>query len=278
MYLSKRQLESYEDGGFLLLPECFSVAEVALMKAQLPGLLSKESSGRVLEKDSKKVRSIYGVHITNGVFGQLSRHPRIVHPAKEILASPVYVYQFKVNVKAAFDGDMWAWHQDYIFWLKEDGMPEPRAVSSVIFLDEVNEFNGPLYLIPKSHKVGAIEVSPNQSALQGHTGYASGPSWLPNVTASLKYSLEQSTVGTLAARFGMIAPKGPAGSVLFFHCNLFHGSPNNMSPFDRAVAIVTFNSTENVPVLKDRPARPDFLCAREFSPVVPLSDDAFLQA
>jgi len=32
-------------------------------------------------------------------------------------------------------------------------MPEARAMNVAIFLDEVNEFNGPLMLIPGSHKL-----------------------------------------------------------------------------------------------------------------------------
>jgi ectoine hydroxylase len=40
----------------------------------------------------------------------------------------VYIYQFKINVKAAFGGDVWQWHQDYIFWRNEDGMPGTESL------------------------------------------------------------------------------------------------------------------------------------------------------
>ena len=40
-----------------------------------------------------------------------------------------------------------------------DGVPAPLALNLHVFLDEVNEFNGPLWFIPKSHKKGAIEAS-----------------------------------------------------------------------------------------------------------------------
>jgi ectoine hydroxylase len=75
-----------------------------------------------------------------------------------MLKSDANVHQFKINSKAAYRGDVWEWHQDYIFWQREDGMPTARVVNAVVFLDDVNEFNGPLLLIPTSHHLGVIDV------------------------------------------------------------------------------------------------------------------------
>ena len=58
------------------------------------------------------------------------------------------------TARSAFDGDVWQWHQDYGTWQADDQMPEARAMNVAIFLDEVNEFNGPLMFIPGSHKLG----------------------------------------------------------------------------------------------------------------------------
>ena len=75
-----------------------------------------------------------------------------------LLGGPVYVHQFKINGKAAFDGDVWQWHQDYGTWARDDLMPEPRAMNVALFLDDVTEFNGALMIIPKSHKQGVLEA------------------------------------------------------------------------------------------------------------------------
>ena len=72
----------------------------------------------------------------------------------QIFGDALYMHQFKINGKMAFDGDVWQWHQDYGTWKNDDLMPEPRAMNVAIFLDEVNEFNGPLMFIPGSHKLG----------------------------------------------------------------------------------------------------------------------------
>ena len=83
-----------------------------------------------------------------------------------------------------------------------------------VFLDDVNEFNGPLMFIPKSHKSGVLEA--------GHdVATTSYPLW----------TLDHETMAKLVKEGGLVAPKGPAGSMLLFHCNLVHASPGNLSPW-----------------------------------------------
>jgi ectoine hydroxylase-related dioxygenase (phytanoyl-CoA dioxygenase family) len=272
MYLLPSEIQEYQESGFLLLAERFSPSEVAVMRKQLAVISLADNPGKVIEKDGNTVRSVYGVHVTNPVFKKLCSHPRLYNPARQLVTSDLYVHQFKLNTKAAFDGDVWQWHQDYMFWRNEDGMPEPRAVNAVVFLNDVNEFNGPIYFVPGSQTEGLIEEETTATELTQNQACLAQPAWTSHVSASLKYSLDRAVVARLANQHGIRAPKGPAGSVLFFHCNVLHGSPSNLSPFDRSVAIITYNSTANVPVPNGRPIRPEFLCARNFDPITPLAD------
>jgi ectoine hydroxylase len=274
MSLTHEQIDQYREQGLLLLPNFFSSDEVELMKSQLPSVFAEKGRQKVNEKDDRMIRSVYGSHTKNEVFKRLTRLPRLVEPAKQILGSDVYVYQFKVNAKAAFGGDLWEWHQDYIFWKQEDGMPTPRVINVAIFVDEVNEFNGPLFFIPGSHKQGMINVQGrNTRSDEAQAAYSQSPHWIANLTAKLKYSLDKETIGRLTEQYGMTAPKGPAGSVLLFDSNLVHGSSNNISPFDRVLIIMTFNSVENKPIPLRR-RRPDFLASQHCEPIVPLADNA----
>lgn len=275
MYLQDQEIKIYEDQGFLFLPTYLSSADVDSLNAELPAILNEDTPRRVLEKDTNIVRSVYGSHTTNATFQRLSRNPKIVYPTIQILGSEVYIHQFKINVKAAFGGDIWEWHRDYLYWQREDGMPTARAINIVVFLDEVNEFNGPLILVPGSHKEessGSVidnAAASNALAINSNQADDSNLAWISTVTARLKYSVDQQTLTTWVNKKGMVAPKGPAGSVLLFHANIIHGSAPNMSPFDRKLVIISFNSVENAlrPVAKPRP---EFLASRDFSPVKPL--------
>jgi ectoine hydroxylase len=272
MILTRDQVQGYTDQGFLFLPGCFSDGEVDTVRAELPVVYEEDSPRRVLEKNGKAVRSVYGSHSTNHIMNLLACHPWLVEPARQILGSDVYIHQFKINAKAAFGGDVWQWHQDYIFWLKEDGMPTNRVVNAMVFLDDVNEFNGPLLIIPGSHTYGVVDVSARASA---DAASGNGPAWISNLTADLKYSLERETIAELVDQHGIVAPKGRRGSVLFFNGNVVHGSAPNMSPFDRTILIVTYNSIENTLLPVEKP-RPDFLANRDYRPVITVSDQALL--
>lgn len=269
MQLTNEQVERYEREGFLLVPGLFSEPEVEVLRRELPSIFGDPSPRRVLESDGKTVRTVNGSHLDNPVLTALTRHPRLLQPARRLLGSETYVYQFKTNAKRAFAGDVWKWHQDFVFWAKDDGLVEPRLVSAVVFLDEVNEFNGPLLMIPGSHRRGVIDVPARRQADQ--------PGWLSDVSADLTYTVSRETVQGLVREHGIQAPKGAPGSVLFFHPNVVHGSVGNISPFDRVLMIVTYNSVENLPREVAEP-RPEFLVGRFTEPLAPLPDDVFLSA
>ncbi|AFZ12488.1 Phytanoyl-CoA dioxygenase [Crinalium epipsammum PCC 9333] len=276
MELTQEQFNTYQKEGFLVVPEYFSQLEVENMKGELPALFAEDSPRRVLEKDGDTVRAVHGSHSTNQLFKRLTRHPKIVSPARQILGSQVYVYQFKINAKAAFSGDFWQWHQDFIFWRKQDGLLTPRIMNAMILLDDMNEFNGALFVIPGSHKEGMIDVtSPQLQEINNNLTGDKKQEWLLSFTANLKYSLPQEIVQELALKYGMYAIKAPAGSAVFFDSNIAHASPNNISPFSRSIVIVTYNSVENIPVPVENP-RPEFIVSRDYLPVEALSGDALL--
>jgi ectoine hydroxylase len=139
-------------------------------------------------------RTAFAAHTLQRDVSPARRHPRVVEPLRQLFGEDVYVHQFKLNAKAAFEGDVWQWHQDYGTWARDDGMPEPRAMNIAVFLDEVMPINGPLMLIPKSHKQGVLSA--------GHdTLTTSYPLW----------TLDKETVTRLAAEGGIVAPTGKPG-------------------------------------------------------------------
>jgi len=256
MELSSEQLRQYREEGFLFFPAIFNDSEVDRLREETRSIAAIDHPSRVLEKDGRTVRALHGCHLTNDLMARLTRLRRMLRPAEQLIGAPAYVYQFKVNFKAAFGGDVWKWHQDYIFWREGDGMMEADCINVMVYLDEVTEFNGPLMVIPKSHRHGLVSVP-------AATGRGD---WQDNVSADLRYSLDRDTIARLVREGGIQAPKGPRGSVLVFHPNLAHGSTPNLSPWDRTMMIVTYNSVHNVPVpVGER--RPEFLVSTDTRPL-----------
>jgi threonine dehydrogenase-like Zn-dependent dehydrogenase len=103
-------------------------------------------------------------------FARLARHPRMIEPVQDLFGEQLYMHQFKINGKMAFEGDVWQWHQDYGTWKNDDMMPTERAMNVAIFLDDVNEFNGPLMFIPGSHKKGVVRAAEGRPIRVGLIG------------------------------------------------------------------------------------------------------------
>lgn len=253
MLLAADQHKALDRDGFLILPDRFTADEVALINARLPALLAQDDPGNIIEQSSGEVRTAMGLHLRDDLFSRLVRHPRLIDPALQILGEPAYIQQVKVNVKAAFSGEIWQWHYDFATHHAEDGVPRPSALNLHIFLDDVSEFNGPLYFVPGSHKLG-------EHGARLDTETTSYPLWV----------CDHQRVADLINRHGLVSAKGAKGTMLIFHDTLLHGSPNNMSPWNRAIFSLILNPVANAPL---RPTRPDHKHHLDLSPVTPLSDD-----
>ena len=255
MKLNAEQLKAFDEEGYVFFPNCFSEEEIALLTAEAQNILSADRP-EIWREKSGAPRTAFAAHTFSEVFGLMSRHPRLVEPLRQYFGEDVYVHQFKLNAKAAFEGDVWQWHQDYGTWARDDGMPQPRAMNIAIFLDEVMPINGALMLIPKSHRQGVLAA--------GHdTLTTSYPLW----------TLDKETVTRLAHDGGIVAPTGKPGSVLMFHGNLVHASPPNITPYPRKIVYLTLCAVSNH-ITKF--TRPEWIAHRDFTPIVPVDDGALL--
>src|SRR5579864_5024558 len=255
MKLTPQQLREFDERGYLFLPECFSKEEAAALRSEAHQIYASNRK-EVWREKSGAPRTAFAAHTYNEAFRLLGAHPRLIGTVEQLLGEKLYMHQFKINAKAAFDGDVWQWHQDYGTWARDDGMPEPRAMNISVFLDEVMAINGPLMFIAKSHRHGTLQAGHDRQT----TSY---PLW----------TLDQATVTRLADEGGIVAPTGKPGSVLMFHGNLVHASPPNITPYPRKIVYLTLCAVSNH-ITKF--TRPEWIAHRDFTPIVPVADDALL--
>jgi ectoine hydroxylase len=258
MELSREQLERFDREGYLFFPSLFTPEEIAVLNAEVPRLYAQRRPENVREKGSEAVRTNFAAHMYSAPFARLARHPRMIQPVEQLFGEKLYMHQFKINGKNAFDGDVWQWHQDYGTWLNDDLMPTPRAMNVAIFLDEVTEFNGPLMFIPGSHKLGVLEAGHDLTT----TSY---PLWTIN-NDNIRMLVEKA--GGKAG--GIVAPKGPAGSMIMFHSCLVHASTSNLSPWNRVSVYLSLCAVSNH---IRRHKRVEWIAHRDFTPIEMLPDD-----
>jgi ectoine hydroxylase len=257
MKLTPAQISQFDREGYLFFPSLFTPPEIKALTDEVPALYAQRRPENVREKTGDVVRTNFAAHLYSYPFAKLARHPRMVEPIRQIYGEEVYMHQFKINGKMAFDGDVWQWHQDYGTWVNDDQMPEARAMNVAIFLDEVNEFNGPLMFIPGSHQLGVLDA-------EHDTGTTSYPLWVIN----------KSTIGKLVERGGIVAPQGPAGSMILFHGCLVHASTSNLSPWNRVSVYLSLCAVSNH---IRRFKRPGYIAHRDFTPIKCLPDDCLLK-
>jgi ectoine hydroxylase len=261
MKLSAEQLRQFDELGYLFLPSCFSEDEVALLRSEGEDILRQERQ-EVWREKTGAPRTAFAAHTFNEVFRLMAHHPRLVEPLRQYFNDEVYVHQFKLNAKAAFEGDVWQWHQDYGTWARDDGMPEPRAMNIAIFLDEVMPINGPLMLIPRSHRQGVLSA--------GHdTATTSYPLWTLDKETVTRLCDEAAPDGGV----GIVAPTGKPGAVIMFHGNLVHASAPNITPYPRKIVYLTLCAVSNH-ITKFN--RAEWIAHRDFAPIVPVADDALI--
>jgi ectoine hydroxylase len=252
MDLNDAQIEAFKRDGFLLIERVFSASEMEVLRAAIPEFTE---ASRAKPSPDGKAHPVHGAHLHSEVFRRLSFHPRLVRPVQRLAGAEVHVYQARVQMKAGLDSAWeggYAWHQDYSTWWMMDGMQEPRPIVIFVHLDDVTACNGPILVIPGSHKNGLIGERPPP----GEDQYM---------------VVKPDTVRELAGRGGVIPLLGPAGTVVFMQSATVHGSTANISPMRRAIFGVVFNPIDNVP---KHPRSGHFVSRAE--PVRPLADDCLL--
>ncbi|MGB6155031.1 ectoine hydroxylase [Castellaniella sp.] len=256
--LTPEQLQSYEQNGFLVLPEVLTAQEVNALREEATSLENnpavQEGKEVIREPGGTALRSIFRVHQLGRRLADLPRDPRFLEVARQILGSEVYIHQSRVNMKPALDGKEFYWHSDFETWHVEDGMPAMRALSCSVLLTDNTPFNGPLTLIPGSHRqfVACVGETPEEN---------------------YKTSLRRQDIGVpdplslrmLAEQGGLQAVTAPAGSVVFFDCNTLHSSGGNLSPWARSNVFMVYNSVENqlVAPFHGMAPRPEHIAARK---------------
>ena len=266
LYASKKQpppvdrsfIDTYKEQGFVVLNNVFAPDEVSAFQQELDRLRAdpktQQSDDVITEPNSNDLRSIFRVHENSPIFKTLSADERLAGLARYLLDDEVYIHQSRLNYKPGFRGKEFYWHSDFETWHVEDGMPRMRALSMSITLTENFDCNGPLMLIPGSHK--QYVVCEGETPENHHL-------------ASLKkqeYGVpSDDCLKILAAQGGIVSATGKPGSVIVFDCNMMHGSNGNITPFPRSNAFFVYNALSNKVVnpFSAQAPRPEHICARK---------------
>jgi ectoine hydroxylase len=263
--LTRAQITHYDHTGYLELDGLFSVEELNAMQAELLRLRRApdgiDPDTLIAEPGGTELRSIFCIHEQSALFSRVARDERLAGIARYLLGDDVYIHQSRLNYKPGFFGKEFYWHSDFETWHIEDGMPRMRALSMSLALTENTPFNGPLMVIPGSHRryVRCVGETPDDHYKKSLRKQEYG---VP----------DPGSLQTLFEEGGIVAPTGPAGKLVLFDCNIMHGSNSNISPLPRSNLFLVYNSVSNrlVEPFGGKPPRPEFVATRSrLQPIKP---------
>ncbi|MEM1299614.1 MAG: phytanoyl-CoA dioxygenase family protein [Pseudomonadota bacterium] len=165
------------------------------------------------------LRRIQSPEEVSEVYADAMRTARTVDMCAELIGPGLRFHHGKVNSKLPGTATAVKWHQDFLF----QPMTNDDLVTCLLFLDEVTLENGPLEVIPGSHK------GPLYSHWQGgsFTGAVDDEIVAPHRDAIVKCT-------------------GPAGAVCLMHSSLLHGSAPNLSDRSRTLYITTYYAEDAI--------------------------------
>ncbi len=231
--LTAQQVAAYHRDGYVILKNCLTPAEVAVLLPHVdigkPGAGFGDAGGR-------KARLEFWTDTASTIWGAASTCPRIVNNVRILMGEEIAFFHGKVTLKEAQTGGSWEWHQDYGYW-HDQGYVFPRMLSAFAALDPNSPANGCLQVLRGSHLLGRL----THQQVQGQTGVD------PQRMAQLEPFFERVAV--------ILEP----GDVLFFHCNTLHTSGPNTSPRHRRNFIMCYNALGN-PQLGAKKSSQQFPC------------------
>lgn len=214
--------EQYEEEGFLLVRGVFDAAEVEEMRDGIARILETvENTGNDRNHawsgvdPSLKLKGFHDLPYLDAVFTRMVAHPRLVAVLTDLIGPNVQLHHSKMLVKPPEAGAPFPMHQDYSYFPHE----RHSVLAASVHLDETDEENGCLHVIPGSHKLGPLEAEGD-----AHT---------------VDHPLESGT-----------ACPASAGDVLFFNYLTIHGSGVNRSTRTRRNVLFQYRDPADVPVLR----------------------------
>lgn len=229
--LTKDQIESYRERGYLGVEDVFTAAEVAELSSVTDEFVEKSRQVTEhteifdLEPDHTaevpKLRRLKSPASHHPVYEKALKNDKVLDIVSQLVGTEGVRYNgHKLNIKGADFGSPVEWHQDWAFYPHTND--DLLAVG--ICIDEMTEENGCLMVMPGSHRGPVLDHHQD-----GHfVGAVTDPAF--DDSAAEKVEL-------------------PAGGISIHHVRALHGSLPNRSSKARRLLLFQYASDDSWPLM-----------------------------
>lgn len=236
MILSQNQKKQFWTDGFLLVENAINDRQLKNLKKTFLDWVNesrnyKTDYGETMDgrprfdlqpghsSDVPGLRRIQSPEEISEVFADVMRNGRSVDMCAELIGQGIRFHHGKVNSKLPGTATKVNFHQDFPF----EPMTNDDMITCLLFIDDVTLENGPLEVVPGTHK------GPLYS--HWHNGIFTG-----SVSDEILAEHEDK----------IIRCTGKAGSVCLMHASLLHGSAPNLSDKSRTLYISTYYAEDAI--------------------------------
>ncbi len=230
--LTQAQKDFYDENGYLMVENVVTPAQLDELRRITRDFLEKSRS--VTESndiydlddghgpDAPRLTRIKLPHKQHPFFWEVLRNSGVTEVLNDLLGPDTLLQTSKLNTKAPGGGAAVEWHQDWAFY--------PHTNDSMLafglMLEDVTADNGPLMVIPGTHKGPILDHSAN-----GVFAGAIDPD------------------DPLFEKDKAVTLTGKAGSMTVHHARTLHGSAPNMSDRNRLILFYECHAADAWPLL-----------------------------
>lgn len=229
--LKPDQIESYRQDGFVMIEDALAPEQLATLRSITEDLIERSrnvtTSNEVYDLDaghsaeSPRLTRIKLPHLRHPAFWDTLCSERLVSALTSLLGPDVRLQNSKLNTKAPGGGAAVEWHQDWAFYPHTND----DLLALGILLDDVGIDNGPLMVIPGTHRGEVLEHVAN--------GVFSGAI---------------DPADPLFESDCAVALTGKAGSMSIHHVRTLHGSAPNRSDRPRMMLFYECGAADAWPI------------------------------
>ena len=231
--LTSQQIEAYRRDGYLVIPRLIEGEQLAELRAVTDRIVA-EARGVSANDDLYDLEPSHSAALPRvrrlkpaifkryDFFRALTRDAKITSILTGLLGPNIRLYGGKLNMKSAGYGSPVEWHQDWAFYPHTND----DVLATGIYLDDCDMDNGPLLVIPGSHR---------------------GPTYDHHADGRFCGAMDPAHCDI---DFSKAVPlMGPAGSMTIHHARLVHGSALNRSNRQRRLLLHEYTAADAWPLM-----------------------------
>lgn len=231
--LSQNDVEFYRRNGYLMVEEAVSAEQLEKLRSITYELIERSrgvsESNAVYDLDvghsaeSPRLTRIKMPHEQDRYYWEVLRNSAMTQVLTALLGPDTVIQNSKLNTKSPGGGAAVEWHQDWAFYPHTND----DMLAFGLMLDDVDEANGPLQVIPGSHKGPVLSHHSSQGVFCGAID-PDDPTFHRDKAVTLT---------------------GKAGSMTVHHARTLHGSAPNLSDRIRLILFYECRAADAWPLV-----------------------------